>query len=185
MLCRHVLGVVTVWHVTKRPGEARRGRTNNWSWGGSPGLTRETGERYYRDLQQEAPGSGNTEQPPGTRGPEWNWHEENQIDETLLVKIRKDVHDGWNTNDVEVLTDFLQFHHICKYRQNFYSVKSHIFSGCRSCCIRNRRLGNCGRSKVYRTLRQGKSFNRIRWSSNERFRRRKSLAPRSTHQRWN
>ena len=72
-------------------------------------------------------------------------------------------------------------------RQNFYSVKSHshIFPGCRSCCIRNRRLGNCGRSKVYRTLRQGKSFNRIRWSSNERFRRRKSLAPRSTHQRWN
>ena len=43
------------------------------------------------------------------------------------MKIRKDVHDGWNTNDVEVLTDFLQFHHICKYRQNFYSVKSHIF----------------------------------------------------------
>ena len=32
-------------------------------------------------------------------------------------------------------------------------------SGSRSGCIRNRRLGDCRRPKVHRTLRQGKSLN--------------------------
>ena len=40
---------------------------------------------------------------------------------------------------------------------------SHIANipGCRSGCIRNRRMGDCRRSEVHGTLRQGKSLNEI------------------------
>ena len=76
------------------------------------------------------------------------------------------MHDGWDSKHPKVLTDFLQLYHICKYilRLNkVYKSMSHIANipGCGSCCIRNRRMGYCRRSKVHGTLRQGKSLNEI------------------------